>query len=111
MGFRNPFRLAVDKSNGVVYVGDYGPDSGTTDPNRGPDGQVEFNRITKAGQLRLAVLHRHEHHHRVVQQVHLPQRPFGCQGGLRRRTGQQLAAQHGTSDAARAAEGMDQVRR
>jgi glucose/arabinose dehydrogenase/PKD repeat protein len=49
MGFRNPFRMSVDKATGVVYLGDYGPDSGATDPNRGPSGQVEFNRITSAG--------------------------------------------------------------
>ena len=49
MGFRNPFRIAVDKATGVVYVGDYGPDAGVTDPNRGPNGQVEFDRITSAG--------------------------------------------------------------
>ena len=46
MGFRNPFRMSVDKATGVVYLGDYGPDAGTADPNRGPAGQVEFNRIT-----------------------------------------------------------------
>ncbi|MFJ4466772.1 PQQ-dependent sugar dehydrogenase [Streptomyces sp. NPDC089424] len=49
MGFRNPFRMSVDKSTGIVYLGDYGPDSGSADPARGPEGQVEFNRITKAG--------------------------------------------------------------
>ena len=49
MGFRNPFRISVDKATGVVYVGDYGPDAGTTDANRGPSGQVEFNRITAPG--------------------------------------------------------------
>jgi len=49
MGFRNPFRMSVDKATGVVYVGDYGPDAGSTDANRGPSGQVEFNRITSAG--------------------------------------------------------------
>ncbi|OON80882.1 PQQ-dependent sugar dehydrogenase [Streptomyces tsukubensis] len=49
MGFRNPFRMSVDKANDTVYLGDYGPDAGTTDPNRGPSGQVEFNRITSAG--------------------------------------------------------------
>ncbi len=49
MGFRNPFRMTVDKATGVVYVGDYGPDAGSTDPNRGPSGQVEFNRVTKSG--------------------------------------------------------------
>ncbi|MFW6690105.1 PQQ-dependent sugar dehydrogenase [Streptomyces sp. MAR4 CNX-425] len=49
MGFRNPFRMNVDKATGTVYVGDYGPDAGTADPARGPGGQVEFNRITQAG--------------------------------------------------------------
>ncbi|MER7006563.1 PQQ-dependent sugar dehydrogenase [Dactylosporangium sp. NPDC000555] len=49
MGFRNPFRMSVDKATGVVYVGDYGPDAGTTDPNRGPSGQVEFDRVTGPG--------------------------------------------------------------
>ncbi|MFE6914313.1 PQQ-dependent sugar dehydrogenase [Streptomyces rubiginosohelvolus] len=49
MGFRNPFRMSVDKKSGAVYIGDYGPDAGTTDPNRGPSGQVEFNRVTQPG--------------------------------------------------------------
>ncbi|MFC8829339.1 PQQ-dependent sugar dehydrogenase [Streptomyces sp. NPDC057137] len=49
MGFRNPFRMSVDKSTGIVYLGDYGPDSGGTSADRGPSGQVEFNRITEAG--------------------------------------------------------------
>ncbi|MFJ8648600.1 PQQ-dependent sugar dehydrogenase [Streptomyces sp. NPDC093546] len=49
MGFRNPFRMSVDKATGTVYLGDYGPDAGTANPSRGPAGQVEFNRITKAG--------------------------------------------------------------
>ena len=49
MGFRNPFRMSVDKATGVVYLGDYGPDAGSTDPSRGPSGQVEFNRIASPG--------------------------------------------------------------
>ncbi|MDQ0792419.1 PQQ-dependent sugar dehydrogenase [Streptomyces sp. B1I3] len=49
MGFRNPFRMTVDKPTGIVYLGDYGPDAGTANASRGPAGQVEFNRITKAG--------------------------------------------------------------
>ncbi|HTJ36322.1 MAG TPA: PQQ-dependent sugar dehydrogenase [Dactylosporangium sp.] len=49
MGFRNPFRMTVDKATGIVYLGDYGPDAGTTDANRGPSGQVEFDRITGPG--------------------------------------------------------------
>ncbi|MFI7386331.1 carbohydrate-binding protein [Streptomyces sp. NPDC049813] len=49
MGFRNPFRMSVDKATGTVYLGDYGPDAGATDATRGPSGQVEFNRITAPG--------------------------------------------------------------
>ncbi|WP_425423628.1 PQQ-dependent sugar dehydrogenase [Streptomyces megasporus] len=49
MGFRNPFRISVDKPTGTVYVGDYGPDAGTADPARGPAGQVEFVRVTGPG--------------------------------------------------------------
>ena len=49
MGFRNPFRMSVDKATGIVYLGDYGPDAGVTNANRGPSGQVEFDRITGPG--------------------------------------------------------------
>lgn len=49
MGFRNPFRISVDKPTGTVYVGDYGPDAGAADPERGPGGAVEFARVTKPG--------------------------------------------------------------
>ncbi|MFJ6070856.1 carbohydrate-binding protein [Streptomyces sp. NPDC093065] len=49
MGFRNPFRMSVDRATGVVYLGDYGPDAGGADPARGRGGQVEFNRVTGPG--------------------------------------------------------------
>ncbi|MFJ6571811.1 PQQ-dependent sugar dehydrogenase [Streptomyces sp. NPDC091292] len=49
MGFRNPFRMSVDRATDIVYLGDYGPDAGGTAADRGPSGQVEFNRITSAG--------------------------------------------------------------
>ncbi|MFD7861656.1 PQQ-dependent sugar dehydrogenase [Streptomyces sp. NPDC059783] len=49
MGFRNPFRMSVDRPTGTVYIGDYGPDAGVTDPARGPSGQVEFDRVTGPG--------------------------------------------------------------
>ncbi|GAB1510066.1 PQQ-dependent sugar dehydrogenase [Actinophytocola sp. KF-1] len=49
MGLRNPFRFGVDKATGTLYLGDYGPDAGTASSTRGPAGQVEFNRITSAG--------------------------------------------------------------
>ncbi|MFJ3669263.1 PQQ-dependent sugar dehydrogenase [Streptomyces sp. NPDC090106] len=49
MGFRNPFRFSVDRTTGILYVGDYGPDAGAADPARGPAGQVEFARVTGPG--------------------------------------------------------------
>jgi PKD repeat protein/type 1 glutamine amidotransferase len=49
MGFRNPFRMTVDKRTGYVYLGEYGPDAGGANPNRGPGGIVEFNQIRQAG--------------------------------------------------------------
>ncbi|WP_415953557.1 ThuA domain-containing protein [Streptomyces sp. KLOTTS4A1] len=49
MGFRNPFRMSVDQATGIVYVGEYGPDAGTASESRGPAGQVEFARVTQAG--------------------------------------------------------------
>ncbi|MER6830703.1 carbohydrate-binding protein [Streptosporangium sp. NPDC000563] len=49
MGLRNPFRMSVDKATGIVYLGDYGPDAGSSNSSRGPSGQVEFNRITAPG--------------------------------------------------------------
>ena len=49
MGFRNPFRIHVDKKTGWVLMGDYGPDAGSTDPNRGPQGSVEYNVVKQPG--------------------------------------------------------------
>jgi cytochrome c len=49
MGMRNPFRITVDPLTNAVLVADYGPDARAADPNRGPEGTVEFNRITTAG--------------------------------------------------------------
>ncbi len=49
MGCRNPYRIAVDQRTGWVYWGDVGPDAGKGDPNRGPDGIVEFNQARKPG--------------------------------------------------------------
>ncbi|MGP4113701.1 PQQ-dependent sugar dehydrogenase [Streptomyces sp. 4N509B] len=49
MGFRNPFTMSVDQATGAVYVGEYGPDAGTSNPGRGPGGMVEFARVPQAG--------------------------------------------------------------
>ena len=49
MGFRNPFRLTVDPKTGWILMGDYGPDAGDDNPNRGPQGSVEYNVVTSPG--------------------------------------------------------------
>ncbi|WP_326756711.1 ThuA domain-containing protein [Streptomyces hirsutus] len=49
MGMRNPFRITTDPVSGALLVGDYGPDARAARPDRGPEGTVEYMRITKAG--------------------------------------------------------------
>ncbi|MFD9907521.1 ThuA domain-containing protein [Streptomyces sp. NPDC059063] len=49
MGVRNPFRITTDPVSGALLVADYGPDARRAVPDRGPEGTVEFNRITRAG--------------------------------------------------------------
>ena len=49
MGFRNPFRIGVDPATNKLLVADYGPDAGSADPNRGPDGRVEWNIVDEPG--------------------------------------------------------------
>ncbi|RMI45604.1 ThuA domain-containing protein [Streptomyces triticirhizae] len=49
MGFRNPFRIGIDPTTDGLYVADYGPDAGNVDPNRGPDGRVEWNIVNEPG--------------------------------------------------------------
>ncbi|MFF4234103.1 ThuA domain-containing protein [Streptomyces sp. NPDC001820] len=49
MGMRNPFRITTDPLSGALLVADYGPDARAAKPDRGPEGTVEFTRITKAG--------------------------------------------------------------
>ncbi|MFY1634308.1 ThuA domain-containing protein [Solwaraspora sp. WMMB335] len=49
MGFRNPFRIGVDPATDVLYVADYGPDAGAANPNRGPEGTVEWNIVDTPG--------------------------------------------------------------
>ncbi|TDC56533.1 DUF1349 domain-containing protein [Micromonospora sp. KC207] len=49
MGFRNPFRIGVDPKTDVLYVADYGPDAGANNPNRGPEGTVEWNIVDRPG--------------------------------------------------------------
>ena len=49
MGFRNPFRIHVDPVTDDIFMGDYGPDAGSTNPTRGPQGSVEFNIVKEPG--------------------------------------------------------------
>ncbi|MFK4693859.1 ThuA domain-containing protein [Streptomyces pristinaespiralis] len=49
MGMRNPFRITTDPISGALMVADYGPDARAAKADRGPEGTVEFMRITKAG--------------------------------------------------------------
>ncbi|WP_225566931.1 ThuA domain-containing protein [Isoptericola luteus] len=49
MGFRNPFRIAIDPATDNVLVADYGPDAGSADPARGPAGTVEWNVVSEPG--------------------------------------------------------------
>ncbi|MFF4758332.1 ThuA domain-containing protein [Streptomyces sp. NPDC001292] len=51
MGMRNPFRITIDPHDDALMIGDYGPDAKKEVPDRGPEGTVEFNRVTKAGNL------------------------------------------------------------
>jgi cytochrome c len=47
MGLRNPFRFAVNRATGDVYVGDYSPDANRADPARGPAGQGRWMLIRR----------------------------------------------------------------
>ncbi|EDY50331.1 transcriptional regulator [Streptomyces clavuligerus] len=49
MGMRNPFRITTDPLSGALLVADYGPDARAAKPDRGPEGTVEYTRITGAG--------------------------------------------------------------
>ncbi|WP_433728814.1 ThuA domain-containing protein [Actinoplanes sp. CA-051413] len=49
MGFRNPFRIGVDPATNTLYVADYGPDASATNPDRGPEGTVEWNIVAAPG--------------------------------------------------------------
>ncbi|RIQ22257.1 PQQ-dependent sugar dehydrogenase [Jiangella rhizosphaerae] len=42
MGVRNPFRIDYDIETGALVWGDYGPDAGAPNPDRGPMGYVEW---------------------------------------------------------------------
>ena len=50
MGFRNPFRFAIDPATGYLGVADYSPDNSTDNlAQRGPAGIAEWNLIKEPG--------------------------------------------------------------
>jgi len=49
MGFRNPYRIAVDPATGYTFVGNVGPDAAADDPNRGPRGYDEIETVPPGG--------------------------------------------------------------
>src|SRR5680860_245138 len=49
MGLRNPFRIELNRETGALYVGDYSPDAGEPDPERGPDGHGKWTLVEEAG--------------------------------------------------------------
>ena len=61
MGLRNPFRFAVNRNNGDIYVGDYSPDADAANPLRGPAGHGRWMLDQEGGQLWLAVLRHADH--------------------------------------------------
>ncbi|NED97766.1 carbohydrate-binding protein [Phytoactinopolyspora alkaliphila] len=46
MGLRNPFRIDYDAQSGALVWGDYGPDAGSPNAQRGPMGFVEWQSTT-----------------------------------------------------------------
>ena len=49
MGFRNPFRFSVDQPTARSTSPTTAPTRGSANPNRGPDGIVEWNVISQPG--------------------------------------------------------------
>ena len=48
MGMRNPYRFAINRTTGALYVGDYSPDADHANPLRGPAGHGRWMLVRKA---------------------------------------------------------------
>ncbi len=112
MGFRNPFRMSVDKPTGIVYLGDYGPDAGRRRlRTAGPAGRSSSTGsprpATTAGRTAPAATRTTETYNEYT----FPSGPSQAEVQLRRRADQQLVPQHRPADAARGQAGLDPVRR
>ncbi|WP_162605479.1 PQQ-dependent sugar dehydrogenase [Jiangella ureilytica] len=49
MGFRNPFRISIHPDTGAILLADYGPDARAANPERGPEGYVEWQTVDEPG--------------------------------------------------------------
>ena len=49
MGLRNPFRFAVNRDTGVLYLADYSPDARAASPLRGPVGTGKWLAVREPG--------------------------------------------------------------
>ena len=49
MGFRNPFRIEINRDNDDIYVADYSPDNRNANPLRGPSGQGKWTILRGPG--------------------------------------------------------------
>jgi glucose/arabinose dehydrogenase len=49
MGFRSNYRISVDPRSGTVYVGNVGPDAGSPNATRGPQGYDELDVVPPGG--------------------------------------------------------------
>ena len=49
MGFRNPFRIDVNRDNNDIYVADYSPDARNPSPARGPSGHGKWTIVREPG--------------------------------------------------------------
>jgi cytochrome c len=49
MGFRNPFRIEINRENDDIYVADYSPDNRNANPLRGPAGHGKWTILREPG--------------------------------------------------------------
>jgi aldose sugar dehydrogenase len=49
LGYKQPWRAVVNPESGDIYVSDVGPDAAAADPQRGPAGLEEINRVPYGG--------------------------------------------------------------
>src|SRR5919108_4117210 len=49
MGFRNPFRIELNRENDDIYLADYSPDNRNANPLRGPAGQGKWTILRQPG--------------------------------------------------------------